>query len=256
DGNVVAFVANWGVFAVFFFTAFYLELIANLSPARIAAEFAAMAAAMWLAAAAGSWMTVRAGPARPMAGGCLLAGIGLLLVNSVLSPNVGFVSLAWSLAIVGFGLGMTFVAMTAAVLTTVPAPRSGMAASTVNTSRELGGVFGVAILGAILNGQITGSLAQRLTALGVPANFRAIVIDAVTHGGVPKSAPAVGPAAGHAALVSQVIHAAENAFVGGLHLSLLLAGAMLLASAVAVLISGRRPGVRGRTARVYRHAAG
>src|SRR5579884_3010603 len=88
DGNVVAFVANWGVFAVFFFTAFYLELIANLSPARIAAEFAAMAAAMWLAAAAGSWMTVRAGPARPMAGGCLLAGIGLLLVNSVLSPNV------------------------------------------------------------------------------------------------------------------------------------------------------------------------
>jgi hypothetical protein len=175
----------------------------------------------------------------------VLTGAGLLIVDGLLNPNVGVGQLAWSLAIVGFGLGLAFVAMTAAVLTSAPAERSGMAASTVNTSRELGGVFGVAILGAILNAQITASLADRLRALGIPANFRAVVIDAVTHGGVPKSAGAVAPgtaggaAQGHTALVNQVIHAAESAFFGGLHLSLVLAGALLLGVAGLLLTSRR-----------------
>jgi hypothetical protein len=98
--------------------------------------------------------------------------------------------------------------MTAAVLSAVPPERSGMAGSTVNTSRELGGVFGVAILGAVLNAQITGSLAHRLKDLGIPANFRSIVIRGVTQGGVPNTAPAGGAAQGHEKLVAQVIHAA------------------------------------------------
>jgi hypothetical protein len=173
----------------------------------------------------------------------------MLLVDAVLNPNVGIASLGWTLAIVGFGFGLAFTAMTSAVLSAVPPERSGMAASTVNTSRELGGVFGAAILGAILDAQITGSLAHKLVALGIPSNFRAVVIQAVTHGGVPKSAGAVSPSAGggagaaasgNAKLVNQVIHAAENAFAGGLHVLLVVAAALLLAAAVLVLLS-RRP---------------
>jgi hypothetical protein len=249
EGNVVAFVANWGVFAVFFFVAFYLQLIAAFSPGKTAVQFVSMAAAMWAAAAAGSWWTARSGPRGPMACGCLVAGAGLLVVNGSLNPDVGLGRLAWALAIVGVGLGLAFVAMTAAVLGTVPAARSGMAASTVNTSRELGGVFGAAILGAILDAQITGSLSHKLVALGIPANFRAVVIQAVTHGGVPKSACGVSSSAaggagaaacGHAKLVNEVIHAAENSFAGGLHVLLVVAAALSLAAAVMVLLS-RRP---------------
>lgn len=71
-----------------------------------------------------------------------------------------------------------------------------------------------------------------------PANFRAVVIQAVTHGGVPKSVSAGaagGAARGHQSLVDQVIHAAENAFASGLHVALLTAAAMLLAAAAVTL---------------------
>jgi len=124
--------------------------------------------------------------------------------------------------------------MTSSVLTLVPAERSGMAASTVNTSRELGGVFGVAVLGAIVDAQLTAHLARKLGELGVPANFRSLVVDAVTHGGLPTSPSAVSnpAAAGHETLVAQVIHAAEDAFGAGLHVALVLAAALLLATAV------------------------
>lgn len=244
DGNVVAFVANWGVFAVFFFVALYLQLIASVSPAMIALQFVAMAVAMWLASAAGSVWTVRSGPRPPLLAGCLLAGIGLLSVNALLSPAVGIAALSWSLALAGFGLGLAFIGQTSAVLGAVPAERSGTAASTVNTSRELGGVFGVAVLGSILNAHITGSLMAKLRSLGIPPDFRAVVIAAVTHGGVPRNAGAVSPSAaggaasGHASLVNEVIHAAQSSFVAGLHLSLVLAAGMLIAAGGLVLSTG------------------
>jgi EmrB/QacA subfamily drug resistance transporter len=247
--NVVAFVANWGVFAVFFFTALYLQLVANTPPAQIALQFAGMAVSMWIGATVASFWIPESGTAAPLALGCALSGIGLLVVDAFLNPNAGIGTLGWSLAIVGFGFGLLFTAMTSAVLEAVPPERSGMAASTVNTSRELGGVFGVAILGSILNAQITGSLAHKLVALGIPANFRAVVIDAVTHGGVPKSAGAVGrgagggagaAASGNAKLVNEVIHAAENAFAGGLHVLLVVAAALMLAAGVLALLGGRR----------------
>ena len=53
-----------------------------------------------------------------------------------------------------------------------------MAASTTNTSRELGAVAGVAILGSIVNGQLTVNLLTRLTAIGIPASYRSEVITA------------------------------------------------------------------------------
>ena len=57
-----------------------------------------------------------------------------------------------------------------------------MAASATNTSREIGAVFGVAVLGAIVNGRLTGDLAAQLKAIGVPPNFQSLVIHAVRPG--------------------------------------------------------------------------
>jgi hypothetical protein len=160
------------------------------------------------------------------------------VVNAILTPGVGGGTVAWALAIVGLGFGMTLVTITSSVLTIVPPERSGMAASTVNTFRELGGVFGVAVLGAILNAQLTSHLTSRLRKLGIPANFRSLVIRQVTHGGAEKLHGAGG---GRSGLVHQVISAAYAAFGAGLHLALLIAGSMLLAAAAVAFVAVRRP---------------
>jgi MFS family permease len=190
----------------------------------------------------GRW-TARRRARQPLTAGCLLGAAGLYAVDAVLSPHVSVAALAGVLAIAGAGFALALVAATAAVLTIVPAERSGMAASTVNASRQLGGVLGVAILGALVDAQMTASLTHRLQTLGIPPNFQAIVINAVTHGGVPTSAASVNnpAAAGHEALVAQVIRAAEDAFNSGLHLSLLVAAAVLLAAATVSLVGLHRP---------------
>jgi EmrB/QacA subfamily drug resistance transporter len=240
--NFVALSTNFGVFAIFFFTALYLQIMGGFSGFGIAASFLAMAASMITASISSArWVAMR-GPRAPCVLGCLLGGVGMFTVRAVLHPGVTTGTLAWAVAIVGLGFGMTLVATNAAVLSIVPAERSGMASSTVNTFRELGGVLGVSVLGAILNANLTSTLSARLAQSGVPTGFISLIIRAVTHGG-----GRLGPGgktnapAGFEDLVNKAVQAAEGAFGTGLKLALLITGFLLFGAAIVAWFSIRQP---------------
>ena len=237
--NIVAFAVNLSVFSVFFFTALYLQLISNFTGNQIALAFTSLAVAMIVAGvAAGRW-TARLGPRVPMAVGCVLGGVGLLLVDRQLSATTSIGALAWPLAVAGVGFGIALVTMTASVLGIVPPEQSGMAASTVNTSRELGGVFGVAVLGAVVNAQLTGGLNEKLVRLHIPLVYRKVVIEFVTTGGNITSAENSPGVKGHTALIAKVLLAAEGSAGHGVHLALRIAGAIVLAAAVVAAVAAR-----------------
>lgn len=232
--NLVAFTANFGIFAVFFFVALYLQFIAGFDGYQIAIAFISMTAAIVVGALfAGRWNAVHH-TALLTIFGTLLAGIGIFILNGVIEPNIGTATLAWALVVPGLGFGICLLTMTNSILTIVPAERSGMAASTVNTFRELGGVFGVAVLGSIVNAQLTTGLIAKLKLLGMPANFQTFVIYAITHGGNTPAGVSVSPAilAQHSKLIQQVTQAAYDAFGNGLGIALNLAGALLLLTAL------------------------
>jgi EmrB/QacA subfamily drug resistance transporter len=241
--NVVAFATNLSVFSVFFFTALYLQLITDFSGFQIALVFTSLAVAMIVSGPlAGRW-TARVGPRVPMVLGCGLAGLGLFLLDWKLTATTSVAALTWPLAIAGLGFGIALVTMTAAVLGLVPPEQSGMAASTVNTSRELGGVFGVAVLGAVVNAQLTSGLTEKLVRLGIPLQFRQIVIHIVTTGG--STNPADYPIAkGNLKTVAKVLLAAEGSAGHGVHLALRIAGAIVLAAAVVAAFAARHRVVR------------
>ncbi len=246
--NLVAFAANLSIFSVFFFTALFLQLISNFSGFRIALTFASLAVAMIVAGPLAGWWTARIGPRVPMVLGCALSGLGLLLVDWKLTAHTSVGALAWTLAIAGLGFGIALVSVTAAVLTVVPPEESGMAASTVNTSRELGGVFGVAVLGAVVNAQLTSGLTEKLVKLGIPVQFREIVIQFVTTGGNIGNAENSPAARGHLGVVRKVLNAAADSAGHGIHLSLEIGAAIVLAAAVAALFAARRRPALGSSA--------
>jgi hypothetical protein len=128
--------------------------------------------------------------------------------------------------------------MTSTVLTIIPPERSGMAASTVNTFRELGGVFGVAVLGTVVNAQLTVHLTHKLQRLHLPTNFQTFVIYAITHGGhTPQGVHVtISEIASHASLISQVTNAAYQAFGNGLTISLDIATSLLLLTGLITLV--------------------
>ncbi|HEX6951974.1 MAG TPA: MFS transporter [Gaiellaceae bacterium] len=237
--NVVAFATNLSVFSVFFFTALYLQLISNFTGNQVALAFTSLAVAMIGAGLAAGYWTARVGPKVPMVVGCCLAGVGLLLVDRQLTVTTSIGALTWPLAIAGIGFGIALVTMTASVLAIVPPQQSGMAASTVNTSRELGGVFGVAVLGAVVNAQLTSGLSEKLVRLHIPLVYRQVVIEFVTTGGNITSAENSPGVKGHEKLIAKVLVAAEASAGHGVHLALQIAAGVVLAAAVVAAFAAR-----------------
>jgi EmrB/QacA subfamily drug resistance transporter len=244
-GMLTAFTGFFATFAVFFFIPLFVQLLGTQTPYDLVVDFVPMAAAMILASAlSGRWIA-RRGPGIPMALGCLTAAVGIFCTEALISPNSGVGLFGWTLVLVGAGLGVVMVGATAAVLGVVPAKRSGMAASAVNTSRELGAVAGVAILGAIIYGQLTHDLIRRLDSIpGLPAAIRKLVVIAITTGAVntpQDKLPKTGP---ERAIINQVLAAAEASFTQGLEMVLILAASLLVASALVVVVLTKRHGNR------------
>ena len=244
-GNLVAFTGYFATFAVFFFIPLYMQLIGTSTPYDIAVDFLPMAAVMILASALSGRWVARAGPGIPMTAGCVCAGLGILVTNALLTSSSGVGLFGWSLVFVGAGLGVVMVAVTSSVLGVVPVERSGMAASVVNTSRELGAVAGVAVLGSIVNGLLITNLNEQLARIpGLPGSLRSTVITAVTTGSANTSAstlPKTGPIA---RIVNDVLAAANSSFTDAINVVLVLAGVLLLLSAVVAvgLVRGRPSG--------------
>jgi EmrB/QacA subfamily drug resistance transporter len=233
-GNIAAFCTYFATFAIFFFTALYLVEVAGASGYRLALVFLPMTALMILASLlAGRWTAV-VGPRWSIALGCALFALGLFLTSIYLKPHPDYVVLGIVLAIAGIGIGTTVVPITSAVMSAVPAERSGMAASMANTSRVIGAATGVALLGSLVNSQLRTSLVGQMNHIGVPKGFQQEVITALETAQIPKTI-AFGE------IEQEVINAAYTAFSHGLQVALYLSAALSLAAGV-LAVFNLRPG--------------
>ena len=248
--NVVAFCSYFATFAIFFFTALYLDEVSGYSGFRIALAFLPMTVLMIASSVLAGILESPTGLRWSISGGCLCFATGLLLTSATLRPQPNFALLAGALALTGVGIGWTVVPITSSVLGAVPLERSGMAASAANTSREIGAVTGVAVLGALVNAQLHSDLVSKLNHLGIPARFQSIVVNAIETGGVPPSGTTSSAGgSGNAAVVQQVINAAYQAFGAGLHAALYLAAGLVIGAGILAAVTLRpsaRPGGRQR----------
>ena len=239
--NIVAFCTYFSTFAIFFFTALYLVIVVGASGFRLALVFLPMTVLMIVASVlAGRW-TATAGPRWSITIGSLLLAVGLFLAQGYLSPHPSYGPLIVWLAIAGIGIGTTVVPITSSVLSAVPAERSGMAASATNTSREIGAVTGVAILGSLMFSQVNASLAMQMNQLHVPAVYRSFVFSAIETGNfyVPPHLPP-----GLEKLLTELTNVAYAAFHNGLRTTLYLAAGLALFSAILAAITLRNTTVR------------
>ncbi len=149
----VAFSSNFAIFSIFFFVALYLEVLASATPYQLALDFLPLLIGMIASSlVTGRWMSV-AGPRLPMVVGTGLAAIGIGITNLFITPSAGIWSIGLSMGLTGIGIGMLLVPVISSALSSVPKEHSGVAASVINTSRQVGALVAIAILGSIVDGQ-------------------------------------------------------------------------------------------------------
>ena len=139
----------FGIFGIYFFTSLYLQGVLGFSPVKAGLAFVPMALCMAVFAGVSGPVAAWAGAHRTVACGLVLNAIGLYLFW-LLGRNASFASLMPGFVLFGAGSGLMNVPLTNTVLGAMPQERSGMASALLNNSREVAGLLGITVIGAVL----------------------------------------------------------------------------------------------------------
>jgi MFS family permease len=237
SGLLAAAASSFALFSVLLLVSLDLQVVSHYSALSTAGVFAPMTVAMVLAGLVGGRWAARAGPRSPLVAGLAIAAVSLGALDLALGRPLRILPVTLALAVTGAGLGLVVAPMAGAVLARIPARRSGMGAAVVTAGREVGGILGVAVLGAIVNATLVTNLTGRLARLKIPVGLRSIVVDAIERGTPPKSS-----GHGHGtSIVDRVIDAGKSSYVDSVRTALVVAVGVLAAGAVSVGWLSRHP---------------
>jgi EmrB/QacA subfamily drug resistance transporter len=195
--NVVAFLVTFGMLAMFFFIALYMQNVLGYSPLQAGLRFLPSTVIVIIMGPLAGRLTDRVGPRSLMTAGLVIVGASLFW-QSELSVDSGYGFLLPAFVLMGLGIGLVMSPMSTAAMNAVDPTKAGAASGTLSMSRMVGGTFGVAVLGALVSGVGRSKLDELLPSL--PAGQRAALTEGL--GQRAAGAPATVVRAAHEAFVS------------------------------------------------------
>ncbi|HWF49390.1 MAG TPA: MFS transporter [Solirubrobacteraceae bacterium] len=150
--NIVGLLIGMALFSMFFFISLYLQDVLHYSAIKTGLSYLPLALGIIISAGGASVLVTRFGFKPVLIFGLLLIAGGLLWYSRVHAPGGSYLSdvLGPSL-LAAFGLGFAFVPVTIAAVTGTDPHEAGLASGLINTSQQVGGALGLAILATVAN---------------------------------------------------------------------------------------------------------
>jgi len=163
--NVVGLLLGASLFSMFFFISLYMQQVLGYSPLHAGLSYLPLAVTIIVAAGLGGQLVTRFGFKTILAAGMALVAVGLVWFSQV-SVSGGFLSdiLGPSL-LAAIGLGFGFVTSTIAAVSGVEEREQGLASGLINTSQQIGGALGLAVLSTIATSRTDHVLASGASSL-------------------------------------------------------------------------------------------
>jgi EmrB/QacA subfamily drug resistance transporter len=235
-GTVITALNFFVLLGVIFFVMLYLQNVRGFTPVEAGVRTLPLSLASVVASPLGAALTGRFGPRFTMP-----LGMGL-------QAAACFVMLCWSadssyaamwppFVALGLGVGMVMSSSSDAIVGNAPVRDGGVAGGLQATALQIGGALGTSVLVSLIGSRVGSTLTGELTSAGVPAHAAAGLQqaqDAVAMGAAPVSddMPArVGAA---------VVEGSHQAFMNGVHTSVLTAGVLCVLGALLAVAGVRR----------------
>jgi EmrB/QacA subfamily drug resistance transporter len=220
-GMILVFVAMYGV--MFLITQYFQEVL-GYSPLSAALRLMPIAAIMMVVAPLTPRLSARFGAHRTVAFGmlCIALGLGLLIGLTTHTP---YAYVIMCLVPLTTGIALSMSPMTASIMSAVPPRRAGAGSAMNDATRELGAALGIAVLGSVAASRYASTIAPALRGLSKADQSSA----RTSIAGAIHVASTLPRAAGEALASS-----ASHAFIGGIHLAVVVGATLALISAVIV----------------------
>ena len=240
------FSAASGAVTVSFFTLFgfiflmtqYFQFVRGYGPLSTGVRLLPVALSVGVGSVAGTQLAVRAGTKLIVTAGLVAIAGFYGWVAATTSATLSYGVIAAQMVVYGLGLGLTSAPATESIMGAISTAKAGVGSAVNDSTRLVGGTLGVAVLGSVY-ASVYGSRLSATLPAAVPGR-----VAAAAHQSVGAAYAAAGKIAalGHPALGQGLHQAAANAFLHGLTIAVLVAGAVAAVGAVlAVLFLPAQP---------------
>ncbi|HET6950704.1 MAG TPA: MFS transporter [Acidimicrobiales bacterium] len=229
-GSGVITVAFFVMFGFFFLSTQYLQFGRGYSPLEAGLAGLPIALAFVAFSPQSAALAGRYGAPRVMALGLAIVAAGFAMLTG-LTTDTPYPVLAVAFTLLGAGMSITAAPATSEIMTSVPLAKAGVGSAVNDTTRELGGALGIALLGSIANTAYRSGV--ELDGTRLPAGARAAAEESI---GAANAIGARVPGG------SEVVAQAASAFSDAFTLTNAVAVGIALAAAGAVLAFSRRRG--------------
>jgi EmrB/QacA subfamily drug resistance transporter len=158
--NLTMLVVAGAMFAMFFFISLYVQRILGYNPLKAGLAFLPATAGIMTGAAISQQTVDRIGVKPVLMTGLSLVSIGLFVLSVTTQVDGTYLHLLTGLVPMALGMGMTFVPLTLVATSGVPPADAGLASGVFNTSQQIGGALGLAILSTLSSNRSANVIAE------------------------------------------------------------------------------------------------
>jgi EmrB/QacA subfamily drug resistance transporter len=214
----------FGMFGFFFLLTQYFQLVLGYGTLEAGVKQLPFAAVMMLVAPNSPKFAARFGANVAVAVGLIGVSSSMFLFT-IAHTNTPYIQIVLVVMMMAAGMAMCIPTMTGSIMSAVPLGKAGVGSAMNDTTRELGGALGVAVLGSLVASRYDARLSPALDLL--PASLHAQAGESLA--GALHTAADIGEPTG-----GQVAAIAREAFVSGMHLAAIIAGCVALLAAAIV----------------------
>ena len=158
--NLIGFGVGATIFGMFFLLSLYMQQVLGYSPLKAGVAYLAIALTIIASAGIAQGLVTRIGVKPVLVTGMILNGIGLVFFTFVSVNGTYLGDLLPGFLLVGVGMGFSFVPVSIAALAGVQGPEAGLASGLINTSQQIGGALGLALLTTVATTHAEGAIAD------------------------------------------------------------------------------------------------
>ena len=227
----------FAMFGVIFLLTQYFQFVLGYTPLEAGIRLLPLAGTMMVVAPLSARIVERIGTKVVVSTGLFLSGLGVLSFTQF-EVSTGYENIFWRLMLMAVGMGLTMAPATESIMGSLPLAKAGVGSAVNDTTRQVGGALGVAIIGSVLASTYGSQVGDAVAGQPLP---NGVANDAKNSLGFAlETASRLGGPAGNA-----LAETARTAFVDGMHQGYLVGAAALIVSAIAALIwlpaRARRP---------------
>ena len=173
--NVIGLLIGMSLFSMFFFISLYMQQVLGYEPLKAGVAYLPLAGLIIISAGVASQLVTRIGFKPTLIAGLLFVAGGLLWFGQVSAPGGSYAGdILFPSMVAAVGLGLAFVPVTIASVTGTRPDEAGLASGLINTSQQVGGALGLAVLATVANGRTEDVLAagERNPAVALTEGFQ------------------------------------------------------------------------------------